>query len=55
MEELFTIQNEINEYFRWCLVRFSNPVDKHPAIIRNIDRKLAKQHNFKELSSKHSS
>ena len=32
---------------KWCLVRYLNPVNKNPAKIRNVDRELAKQLNFK--------
>ena len=36
------IKNEGNECFRWCLVRYLNPVNKNPAKIRNVDKELAK-------------
>ena len=47
MRGLINIQNVDNECFRWCLVRYLNPVTKNPAKIRNVDRRFAKQFNFK--------
>ena len=47
MKGLIKIQNEDNERFRWCLVRFLNPVNKIPSKIRNLDTKFAKQLDFK--------
>ena len=45
MKGLINIQNEDNECFRWCLVSYVNPVYKHPARIRKIDREFPKQLN----------
>ena len=42
MKGLINIQNEDNECFRWCLVRYLNHVNENPAIIRNIDKEFAK-------------
>ena len=47
MRGLINIQNVDNECFRWCLVRYLNPVTKNLAKIRNFDRTFAKQFNFK--------
>ena len=47
MRWLINIQNVDNECFRWCLVRYLNPVTKNVAKIRNVDRTFAKQFNFK--------
>lgn len=47
MRGLINIQNVDNECFRWCLVRYLNPVTKNVAKIRNVDRTFAKQFNFK--------
>ena len=44
---LINIQNENNECLRCCLVRCLNPVNRNPAKVRNVDRKFAKQLNFK--------
>ena len=47
MRGLINIQNVDNEFFRWCLVGYLNPVTKNVAKIRNVDRTFAKQFNFK--------
>ena len=47
MKGLIDIQNENNECFRWCLVRYLNSVEIR--IIRNIDRKSVKQRNFNSI------
>ena len=49
MIELIDIQNNNNECFRQCLVRYVNPVRKNIAKIRNVDRVFAKQLNFKNF------
>ena len=49
MKGLINVQNEDNEYFKWCLVRYLNPVNKIPAKIINVDREFAKQVNFQDL------
>ena len=49
MRGLTNNQNDDNECFRWCLVRYVNPVTKNQAKIKNIDRQLAKQLNFKNV------
>ena len=33
MKILINIQNKDNECFKWCLVRYLNPVNKNPAKI----------------------
>ena len=43
MRELINIKSNNNECFRWCLVRYLNPVNKNPAKIRNNDREFSKQ------------
>ena len=47
MKRLIKIQNEDNECFRCCLVRFLNPVNKIPSKIRNLDTKFVIQLDFK--------
>ena len=47
MRGLINIQNVDNECFRWCLVRYLNPVTKNVAKIGNVDITFAKQFNFK--------
>ena len=49
MKGLINIKYEDNECFRWCLFRYLNPVKKKSAKGRNVDREIAKQHNFKDL------
>ena len=38
-----------NGYFKWCLVRYLNPVDHHLARIRKADKVFAKKLNFKDI------
>ena len=47
MKGSITIQNQVNECIRWCLVRYLNPVNKNPTKIRKVDREFTKQVNFK--------
>ena len=49
MRRLINIQNDNNECFRWCLVRYVNPVTKNLAKIRNVDREFAMQLNSKNF------
>ena len=51
MKRLVNIQNEDNECFRWCLIRYINPVDKNLAIIRKVDGEFTKQLNFKCINN----
>lgn len=48
MRGFISIQNNDIECFRWCLVIY-NPVTKNPAKIRDLNRELEKQHNFKNM------
>ena len=48
MKGSINIKNKDNEYFRWCLIRYLNPVNKR-ANIRNVEYKFAKQLNFKGM------
>ena len=48
MKGSINIKNKDNEYFRWCLIRYLNPVNKR-ANIRNVEDKFAKQLNFKGM------
>ena len=46
---LINIQNiNGNECFKWCLVRYLNPTDHHPAIITNVDKDFSKKLDFKD-------
>ena len=47
---LINIQN-INggECFKWCLVRYLNTADHHPARITKADKDLSKMLNFKDI------
>ena len=49
MKRLINIQNEDNECFRLCLLRYLNPVNKNPAKVINVDKEFAKQLNFKDM------
>ena len=51
MKRLINIQNEDNECFRWCLVRYLNTVNKNPAKIKKTDKEFAKQLNRGKISA----
>ena len=38
-----------NECFKWCLVRYSHPADRHSARIEKIDKDFAKELDFKDI------
>ena len=38
-----------NECLKWCLVRYLNPADHHPASIRKNDKDFARKHDFKDI------
>ena len=40
---------DYNEWFKWCLVRYVNPAEHHPAIITKIDKYFAKKLEFKDI------
>ena len=47
---LINIQNiDDNECFKWCLVRYLNPADHHPAIITKVDKAFSKILDFKQI------
>ena len=38
-----------NECFKWCLVRYLNPTDHHPARIKKADKDFAKALDLKDI------
>ena len=47
---LINIQNiDENECFKWCLVRYLHPADRHPAKITKVDKDFAKELDFKDI------
>ena len=40
MKGLINILNKDNECFRWCLVRYLNPVNENSARNRNVDKEF---------------
>ena len=47
---MINIQNtDDNECFKWCLVRYLNPANHHPAIITKADKDFAKRRDFKDM------
>lgn len=48
-DSMIFIQNEDDQCFRWCFVRYLNHVDKNSAIIRNIDIEYSKQLNLQGI------
>lgn len=43
---LINIQNEDNECFRWCHVRYINPKTENPQQIKNSDREMVEKLNY---------
>ena len=44
------IQNiDDNKCFKWCLVRYLDPADYHPARITKADKDFAKRLHFKDI------
>ena len=41
--------NDDNEFFKWCLVTYSNPANHHPARITKSDKDFAKRLDFKDI------
>ena len=47
---LINIQNtDDNECFKWCLVRYLNPADYHPATITKANKDFANRLDFKDM------
>ena len=47
---LINIQNiGDNEYFKWCLVRYLNPADHHPARIAKTEKDFVKRLDFRDI------
>ena len=47
---MINIQNiDDNECFKWCLVRYLNPADRHSARITKADKDFAKKLDFKDI------
>ena len=52
---LINIQNIVDsECFKWCLVRYLNPADHHPARTTKADKDFVKKLNFKDIISSQS-
>ena len=48
---MINIQNiDDNECFKWCLVRYLNPADHHPARTKIADEYVAKTLDFKGIN-----
>ena len=49
-KSLINIQNiDHTECFKWSIVRYLNPADRHPARIKKADKEFAKKLNFKDI------
>ena len=47
---MINIQNiDDNECFKWCLVRYLNPANHHPARITKFDKDFAKKLDFEDI------
>ena len=40
---------DYNECFKWCLIRYLNPADHHPARITKSDKNFTKTLDFKDI------
>ena len=50
-KRLVNIQNnDDNECFKWCLVRYLNPVDRNPARVTKADKDFVKKLDFKDIN-----
>ena len=49
MKGLNKIQNKNNKFFRECIARYLNPVNKNPAKIRNVEKEFKKHLNFRGI------
>ena len=49
MKGLINLQNKNKQYFRCCLVRYLNPVDKNPVTITKSDGEFSQQLYFKGI------
>ena len=50
-KRLVNIQNnDDNECFKWCLVRYLNPVDHNPARVTKADKDFVKKLDFKDIN-----
>ena len=38
-----------NKWFKWCLVKYLNPVDHHPERITKVNKDFAKAFDFKDI------
>ena len=48
---MINIQNiDDNECFKWCLARYLNPANHHPARIQKADKDFAKILDFKDIN-----
>ena len=43
---LINLQNEDDECFRWCHIRYLNPQNDHPQRIKKADRKMVQELNY---------
>ena len=43
---LINMKNEDNECFRWCHIRHSNPQDKYPQRIKNVDKRYIEKLDY---------
>ena len=46
---LINLKNKDNECFRWCHIRHLNPQDKYPQRIKNVDKKMVNELNYKDI------
>ena len=49
-KDLINIQHfDVNKCFKWCLIRYLNPTDHHPARIRKVDKMFESELDFKNI------
>ena len=50
MKGLINIKNKDDECFKWCHVRFINPINIHPERINKKDKEIAKNLDYRGIN-----
>ena len=50
MKGLINIKNKDDECFKWCHVRFINPINIHPERINKKDKEIAKNLDYRRIN-----
>ena len=49
MKGLINLKNKDDECFKWCHVRFINPINSHPEKINKKDKEIAKTLGYRSI------